>query len=179
MKGVRNRHLTVLDTCFGKVPTTITATLELPESSISRQGLLRTKGHINQEKQEGKPSATRERCSRKWPTEEKERGEAGEARRRALSQDYHQCPAAVWCCSRTPGTLQLKCTGQGMMWLPLPSACAVGSRLGQRRPVWVSERQETRQTPASLEDPQLCTCWNNSGDFQRPWGWCCHAHPPC
>lgn len=93
---------------------------------------MRTKGHINQEKQEVKPSATRERCSRKWPTEEKERGEAGEARRRALSQDRHQHPAAVWCYSRTPGTLQLKCTGQGMMWLPLPSGCAVGSRLGQR-----------------------------------------------
>lgn len=79
VKGVRNRHLTVLETCFGKVPNVIIATLELPEGSISREGFLRTKGRINQEEQEGSPMATRETCSRKQPKEEMEGGEAGEA----------------------------------------------------------------------------------------------------
>lgn len=79
MKEVRNKHLAVLETCFGEAPNVVTATVEPPEGSISREGLLGTKDHINQEKQEGSPMATRERCSRKQPTEEKKRGEAGEA----------------------------------------------------------------------------------------------------
>lgn len=79
MRGVRNKHLTVLETRFEKAPNVVTATVEPPEGSISREGLLGTKDHINQEKQEGSPMATRERCSRKQPTEKKKREEAGEA----------------------------------------------------------------------------------------------------
>lgn len=78
MRGIRNKHLTVLETCLEKVPNLVTATAEPPEGSISREELLGTKDHINQEKQEGSPMATRGRCSRKQPTEEKKREEAGE-----------------------------------------------------------------------------------------------------
>lgn len=63
----------------------------------------------------------------------------------STSQNFLQPPPTAWCCSRTPGTVEVHMAGTDVAVLALQLCCEEHAGSGKTC-VGVRERQETRKT---------------------------------